>query len=61
MRELVRAINTHVEMVNLEVINNFNVVEDVQAQPFPADQPTKKAPAQPANAAVLSESIDPVA
>ena len=43
MRELVRKIDTRVELVNLEVTSNLNVAmhsaqiaEDVQAQLFPA-------------------------
>ena len=37
MREPVRAIDTHVEMVDLEVTSNHNAIEDVQAQPLPVD------------------------
>ena len=44
MRELVCEINTHVELVDLEVTSNLNVVlpgtqhtEDVQAPLFPTD------------------------
>lgn len=61
MRELVRAINTHVEMVDLEVTNNLNVAEDIQAQQFPADQPNKEAPTQPTEDLVLPQSTDPAA
>ena len=45
MRKLVRVIDIHMEMVDLEVTNNLNAVEDVQAQPFPAGQPIEEAPA----------------
>ena len=43
MRKLVRAIDIHMEMVDLEVTSNLNAAEDVQAQPFPAGQPTEEA------------------
>ena len=66
MRELVHEIDTYVEMVNLEVTSNLNVAlhgaqpaDDVQAQLFPATQPIKEAPAQPAEDASLSQSADP--
>ena len=66
MRELVREIDTHVELVDLEVTNNLNATlngaqptEDVQAQPFLTAQPTEDAPAQPAEDAALSRSTDP--
>ena len=52
MRELVREIDTSVELVDLEVTSNLNAAlhsaqptEDIQAQPFPAAQPTEEAPA----------------
>jgi len=42
MRELVCKIDTHVELVDLEITSNLNAVlysaqpvEDIQAQPFP--------------------------
>lgn len=53
MRELVRVIDTYVEMV-YEVTSNLNAAEDVQAQPFPNDQPIEEAPAQPAKDVVPS-------
>ena len=37
MRELVHTINTHVEMVDLEVTNNLNANDDVQVQTLHAD------------------------
>ena len=43
MRELVRAIDTHVKIVDLEVTSNLNAAEDVQAQPPPTDQPAEDA------------------
>lgn len=43
MRELVCAIDNHMEMVDLEITNNLNSTEDVQAQQPLADQPTKDA------------------
>lgn len=68
MRELVREIDTHVELVDLEVTSNLNATlngaqptEDVQAQPFPIAQPTKDAPAQPVEDTALSRSTDPAA
>ena len=49
MRELVCKIDTHVELVDLEVTSNLNaalysaqLVEDIQAQPFPAAQPSEE-------------------
>ena len=68
MRELVHEIDTHIELVDLEVNDNLNVVllgtqlvEDVQAQLLPTDQPTEDAPAQPAEDATLSQSADSAA
>lgn len=55
MRELVRAIDIHVDLVNLEVTRNLNAgmantrpVEDIQAQLFAADHPIGDAPVQTA-------------
>ena len=66
MRELVRKIDTHMELVDLEVTSNLNVVmhsaqiaEDVQAQLFPAAQPTEEAPTQPTEDVALFQSTDP--
>ena len=68
MRELVHEIDTHIELVDLEVNDNLNavllgtqLVEDVQAQLLPTDQPTEDAPAQPAEDATLSQSTDSAA
>ena len=41
-------IDTHVEMVDLEVTSNLNAVENVQAQQLPTNQPTEDAPERPA-------------
>ena len=43
MRELVHVIETHVEMVDLEVTSNLNATEDVQGQTLTANQPTEDA------------------
>ena len=51
MRELVHAIDTHVEMVYLEVISNLNAAIDVQAQQLPFCQLIKDA--------TLSQFVDP--
>ena len=68
MRELVHEIDTHMELVDLEVNDNLNAilpgtqpVKNVQAQLLPTDQPTKDAPAQPAEDATLSQSADSAA
>ena len=68
MRELVHEIDTHIELVDLEVNDNLNavllgtqLVEDVQAQLLPTDQPTEDAPAQPTEDATLSQSADSAA
>ena len=68
MRELVHEIDTHIELVDLEVNDNLNavllgtqLVEDVQAQLLPTDQPTEDAPAQPAEDATSSQSADSAA
>ena len=44
MRELVCAIDNHMEMVDLEITSNLNSTKDVQAQQPLTDQPTKDAP-----------------
>ena len=44
MRELVHAINTHVEMVDLEVSRNLHAVGDGQGQTISIEQPTESAP-----------------
>ena len=46
MRELVRAIDSHVETVDLEITSNLNAAKDAQAQHPPADQPTEDASEQ---------------
>ena len=59
MRELVHAINTHVEMVDLEVTSNLNVAKDVQAQQLLVDQPTEDAPKRQAKEAVQLPPTNP--
>ena len=61
MRELVQTIDTHMEMVDLEVTSNLNAIVDVQAQQLPSSQPIEEPPTQPAKDAALSQSSDPVA
>ena len=46
MRELVHAINTHVEMVDFEVTSNPYAAEGGQGQTLATDQPIGNAPAQ---------------
>lgn len=51
IRELVQAIDSYVELVDLEVTSNLHAItqsaEDVQTQPPPAAQPAEDAPEQP--------------
>lgn len=54
-----RAIDTHVEMVDLKVTSNLKAAEDVQAQPLPADHPTVDALEWLAKNAVQLSPIDP--
>ena len=54
MRELLHAIDTHVEMVDIEVTSNLNAAVDVQAQKLPSGQPIEEPPTQPAEDAALS-------
>ena len=44
MRELLHAIDTHMEMVDIEVTSNLNAAVDVQAQQLPFGQPIKEPP-----------------
>ena len=44
MRELVHAIDTHVDMVDLEVTSNLQATEDGQGRSLAANQPTENAP-----------------
>lgn len=60
IRELLHTIDTHVEMVNLEVTSNLNAAVDVQAQQLPSGQPIEEPPTQPVEDAALSQSADPV-
>ena len=59
MRELVCAIDSHMEMVDLEITSNLNSTEDVQAQQSLADQPTKDAPERQAEDIVQLPLTDP--
>ena len=43
MRELVHAIDTHVDIVDLEVTSNPCATEDGQGQTLTVDQPTENA------------------
>ncbi|KAL0005688.1 hypothetical protein SO802_013249 [Lithocarpus litseifolius] len=52
MRELVSAIDTHMEMVDLKVTSNLNATENAQVQILPIDPPTEDAPERPVNDAV---------
>lgn len=49
MRELVRAIDTYVESVDLEVTCNLNAAEDAPVQQPPINQPTEGIPSQQAD------------
>ena len=59
MRELVHAIDTHVDMVDLEVTSNPHATEGRQGQTLTADQPTKNAPAQHADDVIQLLPNDP--
>ena len=68
MRELVHEIDTHVQLIDLEVNNNLNAVlpstqpvEDVQAQLLTTDQPIEDAPAHPVEDATPSQFADSAA
>ena len=55
MRELVQAIDTHVEIVSLEVTSNLNAVENEEVQQPPAED----VPDRQADDAVHLPPIDP--
>ena len=59
MRELVHAIDTHVEMVDLEVTSNLNATEDVQGQTLTANQPTEDASTRPTEDVIQLPPTDP--
>ena len=59
MRELVHAIDIHVEMVDLEVTSNLHVTGDEQGQTISTEQPTESAPAHHANNVVQLPFVDP--
>ena len=65
IRELVRVIDSHVELVNLEVTSNLHTGsqpnENIQIQPPPSAQPTENIIKQPANDAALLSPVDPSA
>ena len=68
MRELVYAIDSYVELVDLEVTSNLNVMlhgaqpaGDVQAQSFPTAQPAEDVSAQPTGDAAPFQPTDPAA
>ena len=46
MRELVHAIDTHMDIVDLEVTSNPLAIEDGQGQTLIVNQPIENAPAQ---------------
>ena len=65
MRELVQAIDSYVELVDLEVTSNLRAGnqpgEDVHVQPLPTTQIAKDAPEQPAEDAAQLPPTDPLA
>ena len=65
IRELVRVIDSHVKLVNLEVTSNLCTSsqpnENVQIQPPPSAQPTEDIIKQPAKDAALISPADPSA
>ena len=65
MRELVRAIDSHVELVDLEVTSNLHAgdqpYENVQLQPPPSTQPTRDVIQQPSKDVTLLQPADPLA
>ena len=58
MRELVHAIDTHVEMVNLEVTSNLHVVEEGQGQSLAADLPAGSVPVHQADAVIQASLVE---
>ena len=59
MKELVHAIDTYVDMVDLEVTSNPHAAEGRQGQMLTAHQPTKNAPGQHADDAIQLLPNDP--
>ena len=59
MKELVQAIGTHVETIDLEVTSNLNATEDVQGQTLTANQPTEDASTRPAEDVIQLPPTDP--
>ena len=64
MRELVRAIDSYVELVDLEVTSNLYAGdkpdENVQLQPPPSAQPTEDVIEQPSEDVALLQPTDPL-
>ena len=58
MRELVHAIDTHVEMVDLEVTNNLHA-EEGQGQTLAIDQPTGNATAHRVDEVTQASPAEP--
>lgn len=58
-RELVQEIDTHVEMVDLEVTSTLNAAIDVQAQQLQFHQPIQESQIEPVDDAALSQFADP--
>ena len=59
MRELVHAIDTHVEMVDLKVTSKLNVATDVQGQTLITNLPTEDASTRPAEDVIQLPPTDP--
>ena len=59
MRELVHAIDTYVEMVDLEITSNLHAVVDGQGQTLSVEQLTERVPARHAENVAQLPSIDP--
>ena len=61
MRELVHAIDTHVEMVDLEVTSNLHAVEEGQGQSLAADLPVGSVPVHQADEVIQAPTAEPSA
>ena len=61
MRELVHAIDTHVEMVDLEVTSNLHAVEEGQGQSLAADLPVGSVPVHQADEVIQAPLVEPSA
>ena len=60
MRELVRAIDTHVEMVDLQVTSTLNADVNAQSQQLQPGQLIEEPPTEPVDDVALSQSTNPV-